>query len=73
MNLTARCSIACSIVGVAVLDDPHIFNAGKRLAPKLFTIHCLKVPMASQNDRQFSQYFCKGNEFYENIIPCRLL
>ena len=34
-NLTSR----RSIVGVGVLDDPHIFNAGKRLAPKLFTIH----------------------------------
>ena len=39
MNLTARCSIACSIVGVGVLDDPHIFNAGKRLLPKLCTKH----------------------------------
>ncbi len=27
------------IVGVGVLDDPHIFNAGKRLPPKLFAIH----------------------------------
>ena len=38
-TLTTRRSIACSIVGVGVHDDPHIFNAGKRLAPKLFTIH----------------------------------
>ncbi len=27
MNLITRRSIACSIVGVGVLDDPHIFNA----------------------------------------------
>ena len=39
MNLITRRSIACSIVGVGVLDDPNIFNTGKRLAPKLFTIH----------------------------------
>ena len=48
MNLTTRCSIACSIVGVGVHDDPHIFNAGKRLASKLFTIHlsiCRTQPM----------------------------
>ncbi|MBQ7951353.1 MAG: hypothetical protein IJ278_06495, partial [Clostridia bacterium] len=39
MNLTTHCSIACSIVGGGVHDAPHIFNAGKRLASKLFTIH----------------------------------